>query len=139
MNTSFSRKCVDVVALIIPVKNGIIVEKRRSDKAIDPNTVVIPGGHVELGESLEETCRRELKEELDLDCSKFVYVITRLHETPVEAQVVHYYVCLGWCGQPKSIEAESIFSVSRNDLDVLDFEIDRQAARIYFEEYFLNI
>jgi ADP-ribose pyrophosphatase YjhB (NUDIX family) len=30
--------------------------------------VVVPGGHVESGESLEEACKRELKEELGLEC-----------------------------------------------------------------------
>ena len=54
-------KTVDAVGLLI-LKNGrLLDEKRRMDKATDPGLVSIPGGHVELGESHFEACKRNSK------------------------------------------------------------------------------
>lgn len=57
-------KFVDTVALIVEKEGRLLVERRKLTKETDPGKVAIPGGHVEGGESLEEACRRELKEEL---------------------------------------------------------------------------
>ena len=57
-------KTVDTVALIVLQDDTVLVERRGLHKATDPGVVVIPGGHVEEGESLEDACKRELKEEL---------------------------------------------------------------------------
>ena len=45
---------VDTVALIILQGDEVLVERRGLHKATDPGVVVIPGGHVEEGETLEE-------------------------------------------------------------------------------------
>ena len=95
-------KTVDTVSLIILQEDKILVERRALHKATDPGIVAIPGGHVEHGETLEEACNRELKEELDLDCSEFRLFDKMLWHTPVEIQNVHYFVCEGWRGVPKN-------------------------------------
>ena len=38
------------------------------------NKYVIPGGHIELGESLEEALKREIKEETGLDIFDIVFI-----------------------------------------------------------------
>ena len=65
---------VDTVALIVLDGSMLLVERRRLDKSTDPGVVVVPGGHVEEGESLVDACARELKEELDLDCTRFRFI-----------------------------------------------------------------
>jgi mutator protein MutT len=89
---------VDVVALIIARGDEVLVERRRLDRKTDPGAVTIPGGHVEEGETFEEACRRELMEELGLECARLRYLATYLHETTVEDQVTRYYVCEDWTG-----------------------------------------
>lgn len=41
------------------------------------NKYSIPGGHIELGETAEQTCIREVKEETNLDIYDIKYVLTQ--------------------------------------------------------------
>ena len=129
MASSKDLKRVDVVALIVRRNNEILVEKRKKDRRVDAGKTAIPGGHVEDPESFEQACARELKEELDLECSDFRFVASMPHDTISEKQVVHYYLCENWKGVPKNREADSIFWTSVENLECLDFEIDRKAVR----------
>lgn len=54
-------------ATIVVLKNNKILLNLRSDT----NTWGIPGGSLELGETLEEAAARELKEETNLDAESF--------------------------------------------------------------------
>lgn len=54
-------------ATIVVLKDNKILLNLRSDT----NTWGIPGGAIELGETLEETAARELKEETNLESEKF--------------------------------------------------------------------
>ena len=119
-------KTVDTVSLIILQDDKILVERRALHKATDPGIVVIPGGHVEPGETLEEACKRELKEELDLDCFEFKYLDRMLWNTPLEIQNVHYFVCEGWSGSLKSQEADEVFFIKQSDLSPIDIEEERK-------------
>ena len=55
-------------ATAVVIKDNKILLNLRSDT----NTWGIPGGAIELGETLEETATRELKEETNLDCNSFI-------------------------------------------------------------------
>jgi mutator protein MutT len=123
---------VDVVALIIARGDEVLVERRRLDREIDPGAVTIPGGHVEEGETFKEACRRELREELGLECARLRYLATYLHETTVEDQLTRYYVCEDWTGSPEPIEAAEVFFICREEAGELDFEIDRKALDAFY-------
>ena len=122
-------KTVDAVGLLI-LKNGrLLVEKRRMDKATDPGLLSIPGGHVELGESHFEACKRELKEELNLDCTQYSFITKKLWKTPIEYQLIHYYLCENWSGELRCNEAEKVFYIKTSDLNLLDIEMERDVVR----------
>jgi len=120
---------VNVVALIVRRNSKVLLERRKKDRKVDPGRIAIPGGHVENAETLEQTCKRELEEELGLECSDFRHVATFPHDTVSEKQLVHYYSCENWTGIPTNREADTIFWASVENLKCLDFEIDRKAVR----------
>ena len=51
------------VDAIIRYRGGIVLIERRDP----PYGIAIPGGHVEYGETIEEACRREMREETSLE------------------------------------------------------------------------
>ena len=61
------RPMLSAGATVVVIKNNRILLNLRSDTS----TWGIPGGATELGEALEETAARELKEETNLDCTSF--------------------------------------------------------------------
>ena len=89
---------------------SVLVEKRRSDDEADPGLVMIPGGHVETGESFEEALRREMKEELGILVSKITPVHTRYYTASNgERQKIHYFHVTSWSGRVQSNEAERVY------------------------------
>ena len=80
------------------------------DDEADPGLVMIPGGHVETGESFEEALRREMKEELGILVSKITPVHTRYYTASNgERQKIHYFHVTSWSGRVQSKEAEQVY------------------------------
>jgi len=129
----------ECVSFILVRDNQVLLEKRRADKTFDPSLVMIPGGHVEAGESQLETLARELREELDVEALTAGYVCSLIHtaESASESEVqrLHYYLVSDWQGEIQSFEAEAVFWQSLAALDVLDIDPDRiaiaEAQRLY--------
>ncbi len=120
------KKTVDTVSLILIRGGRVLVERRRMDRATYPGAVVIPGGHVEPGESYTDACRRELMEELGVECRGFTFVDKILCKTDVEDQMNRWFICEGWVGEPRCTEAEEIFWIGRSEVGRLDLEEDHR-------------
>ncbi len=114
---------VDTVAFILIKDGEVLVERRRLDKETDPGRVVIPGGHVEDGETHEGALKRELLEELGVQCNDFTFIARMPCETETEIQMNHWYLCNNWKGEPVSTEAEEIYYIA--DPRKLDLPNDR--------------
>lgn len=125
-------KQVDVVALLLYKNGKILVEKRKLERRNDPGKTVIPGGHIEKGESFEKACERELKEELGIGCQKFKFIIKLLHHATIEDQMTYYFSCEKWKGKPANHEAENIFWIGLKQLHLLDLDEDRKVAKKFF-------
>jgi mutator protein MutT len=117
---------VDTVSLILVRGGRVLVERRRMDRPTYPGAVIIPGGHVESGESLTAACRRELMEELGVECRDFTFYDEMLCKTDVEDQLNRWFICEGWVGEPRCTEAEEIFWIGRGEVDRLDLEEDHR-------------
>lgn len=73
--------------LIANSEGKIYVQKRSLDRRMFPGVWEIPGGHVDEGETMEETIQREIKEELNLEVTDILaYIGTDDYDLAPEAQ-----------------------------------------------------
>src|SRR5438132_10407104 len=116
---------------------SVLVERRRADDDADPGLVLLPGGHVEVGESLDRALKREMREELGIRVEKVAPIRVRYYTASNgERQRIHYFRIKGWKGEIMSNEAESVYWES--DISHLSDSIERkivlkllsQAARV---------
>ncbi len=88
------------VAVVIINEKKVLLTKRTPLMKSFPNTWVIPGGHVEYGESLEDSAQREVLEEvgLEIDNIRFlglwesVYPPISNHKQPKRQHLVCYFL-----------------------------------------------
>ena len=120
----------ECVSFILIDDKKVLFEKRRADKEIDPGLIMIPGGHIENGETELEALEREIREELAVTAMQMDYVCSLIHTT-TEIQKIHYYLIRSWQGKIESLEAESIFWHPVTDVKVLDIVPDRIAMAEY--------
>ena len=107
---------VDTVAGIFLRKGRVLVEERRADDT-SPGLVVVPGGHVDRGESLKSALEREMREELGVRVEKMSPILNRLYTaSDGERQRIHYYHVSKWEGLVRSREAERVFWARAADL-----------------------
>jgi mutator protein MutT len=124
---------VDTVAFILIKDNRVLVERRRMDKETDPGAVVIPGGHVEDGETHIQALKRELLEELGVTCNDFRFIARMPCETESEIQMNHWYLCEDWTGEPVSTEADEVYFI--DSADELDLPNDKTIITRLFDSF----
>ena len=120
----------ECVSFILIDKEKVLLEKRREDKEIDPGLIMIPGGHVNDGETEQQALDREILEELGIKAIQSEYVCTLIHKT-TEIQKIHYYWVRSWAGSIQPFEAASVFWHPLTDADRLDIIPDRIALAEY--------
>ena len=89
---------------------AVLVERRRADDEADPGLTLLPGGHVEPEESLDQALKREMREELGIRVEKTTPLLVRLYTASnVERQRIHYFRVMAWKGKIQSGEAETVY------------------------------
>jgi len=85
-----------VVHILVFNKTGnLLLQKRSQHKDVAPckgDTSV--GGHVEAGEDLLSSCKREMQEELGIDGFEPEYLYTYIHRNNYESELVSTYRCV---------------------------------------------
>ena len=120
------RKVVaECVSGVLIGHGAVLVEKRRPDDDADPGQVLLPGGHVEPGESLTRALKREMREELGIRVEKITPIRVRYYTASNgERQRIHYLRIRDWKGKIRSNEAEAVYWES--DISHLSDTIERK-------------
>jgi len=108
------------------ISDGVVlVEKRRADDDADPGLVLVPGGHVEPGESLNRAVKRGMLEEIGNGAEKMTPIRVRYYTASNgERQRIRYFRINDWKGKIRSNEAESVYWES--DIRHLSDTIERK-------------
>ena len=128
-------KTVETVSFILIKDSKILVERRRKNRVNDPGAIVVPGGHVDSGETHLEAVKRELLEEVGVECDSFRFFDRMLCESDTEYQMNSWFICEDWSGKPVASEADEIFYLGGDELDKLSLPNDRKViTRLFSEE-----
>lgn len=110
----------------IVVRNGCVLLARRG-KPPSQGKWSVPGGAVDVGESLEDAARREIREEcgIEVELTDTIEVIQRITRDEARRVRFHYvivdYVARWVSGEPRpSDEASEVRWVRPEDLEALD-------------------
>jgi 8-oxo-dGTP pyrophosphatase MutT (NUDIX family) len=104
------KTAAECVSGVLIGDGAVLVEKRRADDDADPGLVLLPGGHVEDGESLNRALKREMREELGIRIEKITPIRVRYYTASNgERQRIHYLHIKDWKGKIRSNEAESVY------------------------------
>jgi mutator protein MutT len=121
---------LECVAFIIRSGDNILAERRKMTKRLLPGTLALPGGHVDIGESIDDALARELREELGIVATRSRFVCTIDHHAE-ELRHLHYFAIEAWTGTIENNEAESLHWIALDDPSALDIAVDREALAAY--------
>src|SRR5205807_8935261 len=118
----------ECVSGVLRSDGAVLVEKRRAEDEAEPVLVLLPGGHVEPGESLNRALKREMLEELGIRVEKITPIRVRYYTASNgERQRIRYFRVKDWKGKIRSNEAESVYWES--DISHLSDVIERKIVR----------
>jgi 8-oxo-dGTP diphosphatase len=117
-----------LVGIILEKDGKYLIEERTKDNDFGAGEFWIIGGHVE-NETVEQAVIRETKEELGIYLDEYEFVCELPWKRDGKKYLVSYFVCRKWTGALECNEAEKLHWITKNELDKLDEEIDKEAIR----------
>ena len=108
-----------VTAAVVERDDTFLVTRRMKGTHL-AGTWEFPGGKCEAGESLEDSLRRELREELGVACDVGVEVFTVTHEYEDRRVELHFFACT-LLDEPTPLLGQEMQWVARTRLRELQF------------------
>lgn len=121
----------DVVLALIHDREGRVLIQRRPDHVMLGGLWEFPGGKQEDGETLEEACVRELREELEVDVRIDAFFYRLSHAYSHFRITLHAFTCTITGGEPRTTSGEPFAFVHHDDLD--DYALPRANRRLIEE------
>ena len=123
-----------VVAAAILQREGRILLTRRNLDAHQGGLWEFPGGKQEVGETLEQCLRRELKEEIDIEVGTVKPFSVLRYRYPEKEVELHFFTCSIFQGDPKPLGSLEMAWVPKGELSSYEFpEADRPVLRKLLE------
>jgi len=95
---------------------GIVLIERKNP----PHGFALPGGFVDIGESVEDACKREMKEEISLDVS--IESLLGVYSDPSRDPRFHtasvVYICRANAKPVAADDAKKVFVIPLEDLEL---------------------
>ncbi len=121
---------VGVGAFILNDRNELLLLFRK--KAPEKGTWMIPGGAVEFGEKLEDTVKREAREEIGVEVGVVRHVQTGTHIIMEDGHRTHWiapvFLCRVVSGKPKLLEPEKHAEMRWFPLNALPGNLSKKTA-----------
>jgi len=111
---------VVVAAAIIQCEGKILLTRRRLD-VHQGGLWEFPGGKQEVGETLDECLRRELKEEVDIEVCALHPFYTLRHRYPEKEVELHFFSCSDFEGCPRPLDCVEVAWVLPHELTSYEF------------------
>ena len=110
-----------IAAAIIRRTDGQFLIAQRLADGLLPNLWEFPGGKQERGESLAACCKREIREELDVDIEVGPRLAKVDHAYSHYSVTIHFFTCRYLKGKPKTLGCQAFRWVRRNGLSEFPF------------------
>ena len=111
------------VAVAIILNNlGQVLITKRSASASYASKWEFPGGKLELGETARQALKRELKEELDIECENIKPWLTTKYRYPDCHVCLHVFFVRKYIGTAKCLESQQAMAwINKKDLNNYQF------------------
>jgi 8-oxo-dGTP diphosphatase len=124
-----------VAAAMVDAQGRVLLQRRRGDVE-HGGLWEFPGGKVEEGETPENALIREIGEELaitlDSDGLRPLAFASNGLDSPEAPLVILLYMCAGWTGPPRCLDAEAIAWFAPEELEGLAMPpLDYPLARAF--------
>lgn len=105
---------VIVQVLLIQDQHYVLI-RRSAEEDYAPGTLGLPGGKVErverLDHVLEETARRELREEIGIEARELEYLASKAVHVRGVAVVEIFFLCRRWGGVPRIADPREVGAI----------------------------
>ena len=103
----------ECVAAFVVKEGKVLLGRRSATRSFYPDIWDVFGGHIERDESREEALRRELREELGIVTTEWMFLMTADDPNPAEngAGLYHLYLVSAFDGDPQNLQPEEHASV----------------------------
>lgn len=105
------------------VRQGKILIDRRRKEGDMGGLWEFPGGKIEVGETIEECIKREIKEELDIEIAVGDRLTTITHAYENFDVTLYVHLCHYLSGEPQPLECEEIHWVEPDSLNGYQFPV----------------
>lgn len=121
------------VYILVTSGNKLILEKKPGNHKNEPGRIVLPGGHVEKGETTKEAALRELSEELGINNVGLELVEqVKNYKTKTNKEFeVYFYMVKNWDGKYIIKDYNKLLTCdfSNKGIDIIDIELDKKVLR----------
>lgn len=108
------------VALISNQQGKILIDRRKTQGEMG-GLWEFPGGKIEVGETIEECIKREIKEELGIEIIVGNHVVTISHRYEKFIVTLYVHDCQHLSGEPQALECDEILWVKSSELNQYQF------------------